>query len=115
MRMMTLLMVSGVLLLTMATPVNAHEAGHHEYVQKDRYQHSNRRRSQMPRWLKRQKDFRYWYRHSRYQRRRAPGWARLFEIYEWERRYARRYDDRRHYDHYYDQRRVDRMRRNRDW
>ena len=114
MRIMALLSLSSALLLAIAVPVNAHEVGYQEYAQKDRYKHSYRRRSEMPRWLKRQKAFRHWYRHSRYQRRRVLSWARLFEIYEWERRYARRYDDRRHYDHYYDRRRVDRTRRNRD-
>ena len=114
MRMMTLLMVSGVLLLTMATPVNAHEVGYHEYDQKDRYFDSNRRRSEMPRWLKRQGEFRHWYRHSPYKRRRALSWARLFDIYQWERRYARRYAERRHHKYYDDKRRSDRTRRERD-
>ena len=115
MRMMTLLMISGGLLLATAASVNAHEVGRYGYDQKDRYSHSYRRNSEMPRWLKRQKAFRHWYRHSRYQRRRALSWPRLFEIYHWERRYARRYDDRRYYDRHDDKSRVDRSRRNRDW
>ena len=115
MRMITLLIISGGLLLAMAASVNAHEAGHRDYDQRDRYYYSHSRRSEMPRWLKRQSAFRNWYLHSSYKRRRALSWARLFEIYQWQRRYARRYDDRRRYDHYYDRRRKDRTRRNRDW
>lgn len=114
MKMMTLLMISGGLFLTMAAPVKAHEAGYYVHDQNDRYYNTYRRRSEMPRWLKRQKAFRHWYRHSRFQRRRALSWARLFEIYQWERRYTRRYDDRRHYDRHDDRRRDHRSRRNRD-
>ena len=112
MKMMALLTISGALLLTIAAPVNAHDAGYREYDQRNRYFYSHRRRTEMPRWLKRQKEFRHWYRHSPYKRRRALSWARVFEIYQWERRYARRYVDRRHYDYYEDMRRSDRKR---DW
>ena len=115
MKMMTLLFISGALLQTIAAPVNAHESGYHEYDQRDRYSDSNRRRKEMPRWLKRQREFRLWYRHSPYKRRRALSWARVFEIYRWERRYARRYAERRYHHYDDDRRRSERMLRGRDW
>jgi hypothetical protein len=115
MKTMTLLFISGALLLTIAAPVNAQEAGYHEYDQRDRYSYSNKRRTEMPRWLKRQREFRHWYRRSPYKRRRALSWARVFEIYRWERRYARRYAERR-YDHRDDDRRRNEwMLRRGDW
>lgn len=100
MKILALLIVSGGLLLTMATPANAHEYVRHEYDRGDRYYHYSGHRSDMPRWLKREKTFRKWYRHSRYKRRQTVSWARLYEIYRWERRHARRYDERYRHDHY---------------
>ena len=115
MKTMTLLFISSALLLTIAAPVNAHEAGHREYDQRDRYSYSNKRRTEMPRWLKRQREFRHWYRQSPYKRRRALSWSRVFEIYQWERRYARRHAERRNYHHDDDRRRSERMLRGSDW
>ena len=79
MKILALLIVSGGLLLTMATPANAHEYVRHEYDRGDRYYHYSGHRSDMPRWLKREKTFRKWYRHSRYKRRQTVSWARLYE------------------------------------
>ena len=115
MKMLTLLSLSGALLLTIAAPVNAHEAGYHEYDQRDRYSYSQKRRAQMPRWLKRQREFRHWYRHSPYKRRRALSWTKVFEIYQWERRYAHRYAERRRHHHDDDRRRSERMLRGSIW
>jgi len=114
MRMMTLLIVSGGLLLTLAAPVNAHNAGHHDYDRQDRHYYSIKRRSEMPRWLKRHQAFRHWYKRSPNKRRQSLSWARLFEIYRWEHRHARRHDNRRHYARYDDDRERYRVRRKRD-
>ena len=91
------------------TPAAAHQGAdrvrgyHHGYFHEAR-------RHEMPRWLKRNKRFRHWYRHSPLKRYRQIGWNHLFEIYRWELRYfgARNYiaydgDERR--------RRGDRRRR----
>lgn len=46
----------------------------------------------MPRWLKRHRGFRHWYRNSRYRYNRRLAWEGLWDIYRWERRYGRRYE-----------------------
>jgi hypothetical protein len=94
MKTITLLLASAGLLLTMAAPVNAHEVGYREHDSSARYRHYDEQRREMPRWLKRQKSFRAWYGQSRYKHRRAISWARLYEIYSWDRRqYRRRHRD----------------------
>lgn len=62
---------------------------------------------QMPRWLKRDKAFRHWYKHTRLRRHRHLTWHRLYDIYQWEslqRRAHRRADrfaaDPNHYRHH---------------
>lgn len=67
------------------------------------------RRHEMPRWLKRNKRFRHWYRHSPLKRYRQIGWHQLFEIYRWERRYF----GSRYYIDYDDDHRRDKRRRSR--
>ena len=56
------------------------------------YDYRVRRSHAMPRWLKRHKGFRHWYRHSRYERHRRLAWETLWATYTWERRYGHRYD-----------------------
>ena len=92
------------------SPAAAHQGADHVRGYSDSYRYQPRRH-EMPKWLKRNKRFRHWYRHSSLKRYRQIGWNQLFEIYRWERRYfaARNYvaydDDRRrhgkrrrHYD-----------------
>jgi len=64
--------------------------GHHVVVH---------RAEHMPRWLKRNKSFRRWYRQTPPQWRRHLGWHELYDVFLWERagpRHHRYYDDRRH-------------------
>lgn len=92
------------------TPAAAHQADRLR-AQNHGY-HFEARRHEMPLWLKRNKRFRHWYRHSPLRNFRQIRWNQLFEIYRWERRYFvdRRYiaqndDRRRHGDrkrHRYD-------------
>ena len=98
MKIFALLYLSGGLLLAAASPANAHQPGRFAYdtYRGDRHHAVYERRREMPRWLRQQPSFRHWYRESPYQRRRALSWARLFDIYRWESRYARRHS----YDHY---------------
>lgn len=102
MKIIASLFLSGGLLLFTATPVNAHQAGHHDYDRPVRYHVVHERRRDMPRWLRRKEAFRYWYRNSPYKRRYALSWARVYEIYRWERYYGRRHDSRRSRDRDYD-------------
>lgn len=52
-----------------------------------------KRAHEMPRWLKRDKSFRRWFRHSRLQNNRRLSWHQVFDIYRWEDSY---YRHRRH-------------------
>jgi len=59
------------------------------------------RASGMPRWLKQDRSFRHWYKHSRLQRNPYLSWHELFDIYHWERsRHSHRSSrSRSHYRH----------------
>ncbi|MCH9694611.1 MAG: hypothetical protein K0U72_08895 [Gammaproteobacteria bacterium] len=43
----------------------------------------------MPRWLKKKKSFRRWYKETPLRKSRRLTWNQLFEIYRWERAYFR--------------------------
>lgn len=104
MRIITLLIASGGLLLSMAAPVSANDDAYYENDVPDRYHYEDHRRTAMPHWLKRKTSFRSWYKHSPHKRRPAISWARLYEVYSWERRNAHRYrgyrGDRSYGGHY---------------
>lgn len=50
------------------------------------------RRSHMPNWLRNERSFRRWYRHSSLRHNRHLSWHVLFDIYRWE--YSRHHDYR---------------------
>ena len=70
-----------------------HRGSHHGF-----YEYRSRH---MPRWLKRNKSFRNWYRHSSLKRNGRLAWGELYDIYRWERRYDRRHHKRYRGDHHY--------------
>ena len=97
------LLLAASLFLIDVSPAAAH-AGI-DGVRTHSYGHQLRtlRHHEMPRWLRRDHDFRHWYRHTPLKRYRQIGWRQLFEIYRWERRYFGgrydiRYDNERHRD-----------------
>ena len=51
---------------------------------RDHYGSRHKRAKEMPRWLKRNKSFRHWIRHSRLRQNRRLSWNELFDIYRWE-------------------------------
>lgn len=97
----SLTILVGVGLIAMAAPAAAHDVIrddvrriHHDHYGVRYDVHYDYRRGEMPRWLKRHRGFRHWYRHSRYERNRRMSWNRLWDIYTWERRHGARYDVR---------------------
>ncbi len=99
--LITALLAGGLLLLD-APEAAAHKRGHDQqrysdraysrsydrdyyYRGESRYQRSHK----MPRWLKRDRSFRHWYKHTRLRRDRHISWNRLFDIYRWEHSYYR--------------------------
>ena len=69
------------------SPAAAHQGADRTRIYSHGYQIEARRRHAMPVWLKRNKRFRHWYRHSPLRHYRQIRWNQLFEIYRWERRY----------------------------
>ena len=100
----SLLLAGGAMfLLAPAAEAHPHRYGdnaHHGY-------HEHHHRGHMPRWMKRDRPFRAWYRHTRLKYNPRLDWWELYDIYRWERRYSthRRYHRYEHYrdrdyDHY---------------
>ena len=85
------------------SPVAAHQGADAARAYSHSYHYEAHRRHEMPRWLKRNRHFRHWYRSTPLRHYRQIRWQQLFEIYRWERRYfvGRHYidydDDRRRY------------------
>ncbi len=108
------LIASGLLILD-SPEAAAHSEVRVSYQPPIVYRLEHRRPQHMPHWLKRDRDFRKWYRHTRLRRHRHLSWHQLFDIYHWERvanRKHRRVDHFVEYhDHYY--RYPDRLERRR--
>lgn len=107
-KIMTVALAAGVLLLLDAPEAAAHNDVRITYQPSAYYQFDVRRTHRMPYWLKRNREFRHWYKHTRLRRHRHLTWHRLFDIYRWEtidrrkhrrsNRFARNHDYYRHYD-----------------
>ena len=106
----SLLLAAG-LFLADISPAAAHQGANHARAYDHGFYFEERRRHAMPRWLKRNRQFRHWYRHTPLRHYKQIRWRQLFEIYRWERRYFR--SDRRSYDRDFDRRRHGDRRRDR--
>jgi len=95
------LLLAASLFLIDVTPAEAHQGADRMWAYSHGYQIQTRRHYEMPVWLKRNKRFRHWYRHSPLRHHRQIRWNALFEIYRWERSYF----SSRHYVAYDDDRR----------
>ena len=88
--------LAGGLMLLAAPDAEAHKRGHdhprhwdygysrsydRDYYYRYRGESRYRRSHEMPRWLKRDRSFRHWYRHSRLRKNRHISWHRLYDIY----------------------------------
>lgn len=89
-KLLTTALLAGGLLLLDAPTAAAHQEYrtlHNPWVH---YHVETRRAHQLPRWLKKNRSFRNWYRHSRLRTNRYLSWHQLFDIYRWERIEKRR-------------------------
>ena len=104
-KVMTTALIAGGLMLINSPEAAAHKEVRHTH-QAPAYNYyypgvDVRRPRHMPRWLHRNHEFRYWYRHTPLRRNLRIAWHELFDIYRWERRHATRFDRRyRDYDDY---------------
>ena len=87
------LILGACLFLAGAPDASAHDTGYRPYVVHDSYVYGRTR--SFPVWLKRNRDFRHWYLHSRYRFMRHTAWHRVYDLYLIERRYQRNH--RMHY------------------
>ena len=104
----SLLLAAGLICLDIS-PAAAHPHAENSYSYRDSYHYEKRRHNTMPAWLKRNKHFRHWYRHSPLKHYPRISWNRLYDIYRWERSYfaSRRYMARDYgYRHDHDRRRY---------
>ena len=92
-----LLLAAGLFFIDVS-PAAAHQNGHDRdryesdrghYVQDRGHYRQFVRSQQMPRWLRRNANFRHWYRNSPLRHYRQIGWQELLQIYRAERRYFR--------------------------
>ncbi len=91
-------LVFGICLVMLgAADASAHQVEYRPFVVHDSYVHS--RIPSLPRWLRRDREFRRWYWHSHYRFRRHLSWHRLYDIYRFESRH--RWHGRRIYDKVY--------------
>ncbi len=102
-KIMTVALIAGGLLLLDAPEAaahkqvrNVHQPSAHYHADYRRFEH--RRPKHMPYWLKRNKQFRRWYRRSHLRQHRYIAWHRLYEIFLWERFYV---SNHRRNDHIY--------------
>ena len=56
---------------------------------RDHYGANHKRAKKMPRWLKRNRSFKHWFKQSRLKKNHHLSWHQLFDIYRWEFSYAR--------------------------
>jgi hypothetical protein len=91
-------LIFGVCLFLAGVPdASAHDSGYRPYVAHDDYVYGRTR--SFPAWLKRNREFRHWYLHSRYRFTRHMVWHRIYDLYLFERRYHRNH--RRYYSDVY--------------
>ncbi len=90
-----LLLAAGLFFIDV-TPAAAHQVADNVRVHGNGYHAEFRRRQEMPRWLRRNRDFRHWYRRSPLADYRRISWRQLFEIYSWERSY---FESRYYFEH----------------
>jgi len=70
---------------------DGYRKGHRRDYRHDYYGSRYERVHKMPRWLKHDRAFRHWFKHSRLRRNRYVSWNELFDIYRWEYAYSRYY------------------------
>ncbi len=128
-KMMIAATLAGGLLLLNSPEAAAHKEVRNVY-EPPAYYHPHhrfevRRAKHMPRWLRHNRGFRHWYRHTPLKRNKRLAWNELFYIYKWERRFGRTYHRShnywndyfnhryRHHDRRFDDRHDDNDRRRR--
>ncbi len=90
-RMIIPLIAAGGFFLLDAPQAAAHQEVRNLHHAAPYHRVDHRRADRMPRWLKRNKPFVRWYRHSGFRHDRWLSWNELFRIYRWQRAGVTRY------------------------
>ncbi len=102
-KILILAIAAGGLMLLDSPEASAHKEVRNMHLPSAQYRVEHRRAKQMPYWLKRNKPFVRWYRHSGLKKNRHVSWHQLFNIYRWERPFTERcHRDTRFYRGYRD-------------
>ena len=86
-RTISSILVLGAAVTGLSQSAVAHERGYEHYDPPRHYSIAVYRDYDMPRWLRKQKDFRRWYKRSALKHNPSLAWWQLYEIYRWESRY----------------------------
>ncbi len=100
-RLVWSLVLASALFVAGVPEASAHRSHHGAHGAYDRY-YVVRHGHHYPGWLRRHNDFHRWYRRSHYRHDFYLSWPRLFDIYQYERKYHRHY---RYQDHHREDRR----------
>jgi hypothetical protein len=79
------MIVSFGILLVYAPTAEAHKINYRPLVTND-YYYARDRAYAMPHWVRKDRDFRRWFLHSRYRYARRQNWSMLYDLYTYERR-----------------------------
>ena len=91
-RLISTIIITGAAVTGISQSAVAHERGYEFYDSPRHYRTLVYRDHHMPKWLRKKRDFRRWYRRSALQHNHALAWWQLYDIYRWE---------SRHYRHHY--------------
>ncbi|MEM6511445.1 MAG: hypothetical protein AAF660_00420 [Pseudomonadota bacterium] len=94
------LLLAGGAMFLLAPAAEAHPHRYGDRIHPVHHDHyGNYYRGHMPRWLRKDRPFRAWYRHTNLKYNPRLNWRELYDIYRWERRYSnhRRYHRYKHY------------------
>jgi hypothetical protein len=93
-RTISSILVLGAAVTGLSQSAVAHERGYEHYDSPRHYSLAMYRDHHMPRWLRKQKDFRRWYKRSALKHNGSLAWWQLYDIYRWESRYQRHHHHR---------------------
>ncbi len=85
------------LFLVSAADASAHEIQYRPHIVHDHYVYGRTRL--LPRWLKRNREFRHWYSHSQYRFAHHLTWHRIYDRYRFEQHY--RWTNRKYHGQVY--------------
>jgi hypothetical protein len=88
-RLISMIFILGAAVTVLSQTAVAHERSYEHRDSPRQYRIAVHRDHHMPRWLRKKKDFRRWYKRSALRHNHALAWWQLYDIFRWEGRYHR--------------------------